>query len=177
MSKTKKILISGFILLNFLAMVRIHLPLDQKIFSTLYRPVNSYLSFFSIYQDWLMFAPNPTRMNIYISAEVEFEDGSKETFVFPRPSEMNIVGKYVKGERYRKIVSEAIRNDTHSWMWPDAARFALRKLREKHFNKIPLKVHLTRHWSETPDVSKEFIPHQTPLKNHKNYRFYTYEVI
>lgn len=177
MSKTKKTFISCFILLNLLAMVRIHLPLDNKFFSSVYRPVDAYLSFFSIYQDWLMFAPNPTRLNVYITAEVEFEDGTKDVFAFPKPSEMNIFQKYVNGERYRKIVSEAIRNDSHSWMWPDTARFALRKLREKHFNKIPLKVHLSRHWSETPDLDKKFIPHQTRLKDFKNYRFYTYEVI
>lgn len=124
-----------------------------------------------------MFAPNPTRLNIFIKADVEFEDGSKDSYVFPRPSEMNIFEKYVSGERYRKIISEAIRNDSHNWMWPDTAKFALRKMREKHYNKIPLKVHLSRHWSETPDMSVEFRPHGEKIKDFKAYRFYTYEVI
>lgn len=177
MSKTKKLIISGFILFNFLTMIRVHVPLEHKFFSNAYKPIDAYLSFFSIYQDWLMFAPNPTRLNLYITADIEFEDGSKDTYFFPRPAQMNLFEKYVNGERYRKIVTEGIRNDSHKWMWPDTAKFALRKMRNKHYNKIPLKVHLSRHWSDTPDLNSEFRPHRAEIKDFKSFRFYTYEVI
>lgn len=172
-----KFFISAFIVLNILAMVRVHLPLDKTFFKSLYRPVDAYLSFFSIYQDWLMFAPNPTRMNASLSAVVEFDDGSSDTFMFPKSADMDIFDKYTHGEKYRKIITEAIRNDTHKWMWKDTAKFALRKLKEKNFSKIPMKVELYRHWAETPQMTTKFIPHGERIPGEKKYKFYTYEVI
>lgn len=178
MSKSRKILISAFIVFNFLTMIRVHLPLnDSKFFSTLYRPIDSYLSFFSLYQDWLMFAPNPNRTNAYVSAEVVFSDGTKDSYSFPRPGELSLAEKYSHGERLRKFVTEGVRRDDNSWMWPDTARFVLRQMREKHFDKIPAKVHLYRHWNETADLSEYFRPHTNPIKNYESYRFYTHEVI
>ncbi len=172
-----KFFISAFIFLNLMAMVRIHLPLDRTFFKSVFKPVDAYLSFFSIYQDWLMFAPNPSRMNVSLSAVVHFDDGSSETFSFPRSRDMGIIDKYTHGEKYRKIITEAIRNDSHSWMWKDTAKFALRKLKEKNFSKIPLKVELFRHWAETPQMSSNFIPHGERIPGEKKYKFYTYEVI
>lgn len=177
MSKTRKIIISAFILFNFLPMLRVHLPLDTKFFSALYKPVDTYLSFFSIYQDWLMFAKNPARINTYLTAEVEFDDGTSEVYMFPHPTELNLMEKYIYGERFRKIISEAIRKDENSWMWQDTAKFALRKLKDKNFHKIPLKVHLNRHWFETPALEQTFIPHLTKYENYQKYKFYTYEVL
>lgn len=177
MSKIKKCFISAFIVINLLAMVRIFVPLEAKFFAALYRPVDSYLSFFSIYQDWMMFAPNPGRANFNIEAEVEFDDGSKEMFFFPRPQEMNLLEKYIYGEKYRKIVSEGIRKDSNRFLWNDTAKFVLRKLKEKSFSKIPLKVHLIRVWDEIPDVGKEFVLHSSAPQKINRYRFYTYEVI
>lgn len=177
MSCAKKILISGFILFNFMAMLRVHIPMESRFFSFIYRPVDAYLSFFSIYQDWMMFAKNPSRINVYMTADVEFDDGTKDTYVFPRPTHMRLIDKYVSGERYRKILSEAIRRDDHRYMWPDTAKFALRKLREKNFHKVPLKVHLIRHWNETPDVKKAFIPHLSRSEKYESFKFYTHEVL
>lgn len=177
MTKINKILVSAFIVLNFLTMVRIFVPLEAKYFATIYRPVDSYLSFFSIYQDWMMFAPNPGRLNTTVEAEVEFDDGSVEKFSFPKQSEMGLFEKYTYGEKYRKIVSEGIRKDENSFMWKDTAKFVLRQLKEKNFSKIPLKVHLIRKWNEIPDVSKEFIPASQSPKSFEQFKFYTYEVI
>ncbi len=124
-----------------------------------------------------MFAPNPSRMNVVVSADVEFDDGTVDTFVFNPLEERSMSQKYVNGEKLRKIVSEGIRNDSHAWMWKDAAKFAVRKLKDKHFDKIPLRVHLIRHWNETPELSAEFIPQEAPPRAKDSYRFYTYEVI
>lgn len=177
MAQAKKIVVSLFILLNFFIMARVHFPLDKTFFAKVYRPIDSYLSFFSIYQDWLMFAPNPGRLNVFVTAKVEFDDGTMDVFTFPRSSELNIVEKYIYGEKYRKFISEGLRKDDHSFMWEDAAKFALRKLRESNFHKVPLRVHLTRHWDEIPDLNKEFRPHGHKSKKYESYKFYTYEVI
>lgn len=177
MSKVRKILISAFIALNILAMVRMHLPLNTKYFATLYRPIDSYLSFFSIYQDWMMFAPNPSKMDVYITAKVEFHDGTSDTYDFEKASRLGLAEKYVFGERFRKFTSEALRKDENQFMWKDAAKFAMRKVRDQNFHKIPVRVRLTRHWALTPDVNVQLIPHRENKKNYETFNFYTYEVI
>lgn len=176
MSGIRKILVISFLILNFLAMARVHLPLENTFFKKVFRPVDTYLSFFSIYQDWYMFAPNPTRMNIRLSANVEYFDGSVETYQFPHTTEMGLFDKYTHGEKFRKIISEGIRKDSHSWMWKDTAKFVLKKMKENNISKIPIKVHLFRHWAETPKLDKQFLAHGSRIPNENSYSFYTYEV-
>lgn len=176
MSKVRKIFISGFIILNFLSMIRIHLPMDNKFLSAIYKPVDSYLSFFSLYQSWTMFAPDPSRANVHLSAEVEFMDGTKDTYFFPQASTMNLEDKFAFGERYR-VISDVIRKDQNDFLWADTAKFALRKLRASNYHKIPLKVNLVRHWNEIPDVKSKFIPHLTKDTDFNSYEFFTYEVL
>lgn len=177
MGKIRKVLISLFIVFNFLTMLRVHLPLDSKFFGTFYRPIDAYLSFFSIYQDWLMFAPNPNRLNLYVTADVEFDDGSTASYDFEHASSDTIWEKYAYGEKYRKFILDGLRKDENAWMRPDAARFALRKLKDGNYHKIPLKVHLTRHWTETPDPKVEWRPHGSKSTKYKSFKFYTYEVL
>lgn len=165
MAHLKKILISIFILINIMGMVKHQLPKNSKFITTAYKPVDAYLSFFSVYQDWMMFAPNPNRHNVYLTAEVEFMDGSKTNYSFPQ------------GERFRKITVEGIRADDKSFLWRDTAKFVLRKIKNENYTKIPLKVHLYRHWEIIPDMEKEFRPHGTFAKNYESYKFYSYEVI
>jgi hypothetical protein len=176
MTRGKKIFISLFIFFNFLIMARVHIPLDSKFWSTFYRPVDAYLSFFSIYQDWMMFAANPTRMNIYISARVKFEDGIEDEYIFPDSSRMSLGEKYRRGERFRKLISETISREENRFMWPDVAKFSLRKLRKRHFTRIPVRVELFQHWRKTPDLKQEFIPHLTKFKLYSTFKFYTHEV-
>lgn len=177
MSKVKKLFISAFIVLNLLSMIRVHVPLDYKFFSNIYRPVDSYLSFFSVYQDWYMFAPNPSRTNYDLSAEVEFTDGSKVLWYFPRAFEMGLGDKYAFGERYRKFIGEGVRKNDNSFMWKDTAKFALRKVGEENFEKIPKRVHLRRYWEDVPLLSDGFRPHGTRNAKMESFRFYTHEVL
>jgi hypothetical protein len=158
-------------------MVRVFVPLEAKFFSAVYKPVDSYLSFFSIYQDWMMFAPNPNRLNNYISAEVEFMDGTKENYLFPRPDQLSLVEKYTYGEKYRKFMSEGIRKDSNSFMWKDTAKFVLRKIRNDNFEKIPAKVHLFRNWNEIPDLNQGFRKYNQLETQYQSFKFFTYEVI
>lgn len=176
MSRVRKIFISGFIILNFLSMIRVHLPMGNKIVSQIYQPVDSYLSFFSLFQSWTMFAPDPSRANVHLSAEVEFMDGTKDTYFFPRASTMNLEDKFAFGERYR-VISDVIRKDQNDFLWIDTAKFALRKLRANNYHKIPLKVNLVRHWNEISDVESNFVPHLSKNTNFNSYEFFTYEVL
>lgn len=124
-----------------------------------------------------MFAPNPSRTNYHLSAEVEFTDGTRELWDFPRASDLSIYDKYVFGERYRKFVSEGVRKDENKFMWKDTARFALRKIGENHYDRIPKKVHLFRHWEDVPLLSSGFREHGTRPPTMNRHRFYTHEVL
>ena len=176
MSRTKKFLISGFILFNFLVMIRIHMPLKNESVASFYKPIDSYLSFFSLYQSWTMFSPDPSKTNVYLSATVEFDDGSTDTYFYPNASEMSMATKYVNGERWR-VISENIRKDSNEFLWKDTAKFALRKLKDTNFHKVPLKVHLYRHWYITPELENKFIPHLAKNQNYSKHKFFTYEVL
>lgn len=125
----------------------------------------------------MMFAPDPSKTNFYITAIAEFDDGTWDQYTFPRGTELTIVQKYVNGEKYRKIITEAIGRDKNQFMWKDVARFALRKMKNSNFRKIPVKVHLTRHWNFIPNIKTKFIPHSEIASNYQSYRFFTYEVI
>jgi hypothetical protein len=176
MKKFQKIIVSFFILFNFLCMLRTFMPLESRFFSFIYRPVDSYLSFFSFYQDWMMFAPNPGRRNVYLTAEVEFDTGERSTYYFPRPWELSLFQKYLFGERYRKIISEAITRDSYRFLWTDTARFVLHKMKEENLHKIPTRVHLIRHLNFITDHDVEFRPHAQVETNYLSEKFYTYEV-
>lgn len=177
MSRYSKVIISIFIIFNFMCMVRIHLPVNTKFFSSIYMPVDHYLRFFSIFQDWLMFAPNPNRTNLEISATVEFEDGTQDVYHFPRPYELSFIGKYMYGEKYRKFTSEGVSRDSNKFMWKDTALFALRKMGETRFDKVPKSVHLYRHWEDIPLLSEDFRTHGTRAGQMQRFKFYTHEVL
>lgn len=177
MGPISKIFISAFIIINFLSMLRVHLPLENKLFASIYRPVDRYLSFFSIYQDWLMFAPNPSRTNLFVTAIVEFSDGSTDTFGFDYHNDLPLMEKYTNGERYRKFLSEGVSKESNKWMWPDIAKFSLRKVSTRNIGKRPVRVRLSRHWDEIPPLRQEFRPHGEELSRYKKFSFYTYEVI
>jgi hypothetical protein len=158
-------------------MIRVHVPMETKLFSNIYKPVDIYLSFFSIYQDWMMFAKNPSRTNSYLTADIEFVDGSVETFHFPKSTELNHFDKYRYGERYRKIISEGILTSQKKFLWKDAARFSLRRLKATQYNKIPKRVYLKKHTFEIPEWRSQFILHSSRNKKYKSTIFYTHEVI
>lgn len=177
MSLFKKVPITIFILFNFLTMARTHLPLNSSYFKALYRPVDKYLSFFSIYQDWMMFSPNPGRVDSYLSATIQFDDGTKTSYQFPKPSRYAFIDNHTYGEKFRKLVSESIRKDDRSYMWEDTAKFALRQVIKKvDYMKMPKRVSLHRHWDETPDISTQFRPHSALVTDYQKFNFYSYEV-
>jgi hypothetical protein len=151
--------------------------METKFFSAIYIPVDTYLSFFSIYQDWLMFAKNPSRTNSYLTADIEFIDGSVETYKFPNSKDLNHFEKYKFGERYRKIISEGIVSTNKKFLWKDAARFSIRKMKETQFTRIPKRVFLKKHTFEIPGWKEQFLPHNSRNKTYQSTIFYTHEVI
>jgi hypothetical protein len=152
------------------------MPMEKSFFKYLYRPIDPFLSAFSIYQSWAMFAENPSRINSHISAEIFFTDGTQTTFNFPKSEELSIMKRYSYGERYRKIISEVITVDANYFLWSDVALFALRRVKEKYPLKFPRLVQLQRSWYLIPHPGKTFIVHSERTRNFRQFKFFTYEV-
>jgi hypothetical protein len=136
-----------------LGLQHIYVANDRWIRNT---PVHYYLTSTGVWQYWDMFAPNPSNLDYYIDAEVQFRDGRKQSRTYPRMSTMSIWDKYFS-ERYRKF-SERVIPENSTYLWPIfAQRIALETYRKTR--EIPIRVFLHSYsrrvqWMDEPQ-SKE----------------------
>lgn len=117
------------------------------------------------WQGWDMFAPDPSNLDIWLDAEIEFADGTVKTHAYPRMYDLSLADKYFQ-ERFRKYV-ERVNGDNMRGKWPTfARRMALEAYTEPE--NPPVRVTLRRHFryierypQETPDVytTVEFYTH------------------
>lgn len=177
MKRFKKIGANVFIIFVLMTMIKTHLPMDTRFFRAVFKPIEIVEASIGTNQTWFMFSPNPSRLDAYVIGEVEYEDGTKDTFDFYKGIGMSMLNKYLYGEKYRKFSSEHLRSDTKKFLWDDASKFVLWKLKEKNNYKIPKKVSLTRYWDEIPTWNKKFIKHREFRDQYSSYVFYTKEVL
>jgi hypothetical protein len=109
--------------------------------------VLQYIQTFGLFQAWDMFAPDPSNVNLYGTAEVEFKSGKVESWTYPRVAEQDLIMK-VPVERYRKYYERAY-HESYGWVWPIFAQ------RVAYVNALdptdpPVMVRLTRHIKITP---------------------------
>lgn len=171
MTKSKKILANTFIVMMLMLMIRPHLPKSKFLFQ-LYRPLIKIESSLGINQSWVMFSPNPSKVDAFVIGVVEYQDGTRDSYDFNKTIGMNILGQYLHGGKYRKYTSEHLRIDKKSFLWSDGADFAVKKLAAKNIGKVATQVTLIRFWSETPDWNKQFIKHGTAKAKYNSYVFY-----
>lgn len=130
-------------------------------------PLPLYFQSTGLWQWWDMFAPNPASTDVYMDAEVEYEDGTVAFQPYPRMYDMPVWLKYFK-ERYRKY-RERLTNDSESWKWPHTAqRLAL--VNYRHTGRIPVRVRLWRHWMDVAPLGQ---PQPT---NYNAYMFWDQEI-
>ncbi|HEY0868439.1 MAG TPA: hypothetical protein VGE01_13725 [Fimbriimonas sp.] len=126
-------------------------------------PIRVYVLSTGMWQYWDMFAPNPTQMDLYGSAEIVYRDGTVRPYRYPRVHDYPIARKYLK-ERYRKFF-ERVRPDDNSWLWPTFAdRIALLSARDPA--NPPVRVRLRRHWLPVAP------PGFTQQKEYSSFMFY-----
>jgi hypothetical protein len=158
-------------------MLRAQLHNNSPVIEFVYKPITFMQNYLSMWRGWNMFAPNPIRVNGFVDAKITYADGSEYIWTFPRPQEGTLLERYIYGERYRKYVMDGLRLDSKSYLWPDGARFVLRKTAKRNLSKRPVSVTLRRRWKDIPNWEEEFIPHKSPPANDFNtFEFYTYEV-
>jgi hypothetical protein len=171
----QRILPLSIITFYVMMMMKTHLPMDKAIFKAAYLPVDRVQYFLGFNQTWMMFSPNPSRLDSLVKGEVEFFDGTSVTFDFLEKDEKSLSYKYLKGEKLRKFSSENLRQDSNKYLWSDASDYVLRKVQQE-VSKKAVKVSLIRYWNETPDWNKSFIKHGDWKENYQSHTFYSKKV-
>jgi hypothetical protein len=154
--RVKRRLISAFLLLLLAVMVPGALPADFFLVTALH--VKSFVTAFNaglapyaatagLQVGWSMFAPNPTRQNTYLDAEITYPGGRKHIWTFPQMQELGYAERYAK-ERYRKFANERLWVKENSALWPDAARYIARLNADS--SNLPQTVKLVHYWSVIP---------------------------
>lgn len=116
-------------------------------------PLMYYPGVTGFWQYWDMFSPNPASVDLYLEADVTFQDGKVTRFKYPRIFNLPIHEKYFK-ERYRKFYENA-NSDAQASTRPFVAqRIALECFNDP--NNPPTKVTLIRFFDtvEAPDVKQ-----------------------
>jgi hypothetical protein len=136
--QVKRAAISGLLLVQLTIMASQAVPVDfypvaalhgQRLLTRLRDGLSPYATALGLRQDWMMFAPNPTRENTFIDAEITYRSGRKRIWTFPQMQELGYAERYAK-ERYRKFANERLWVKEASFLWPDAARYIARLNRE-----------------------------------------------
>ena len=117
------------------------------------------------WQYWDMFAPDPSNVDIWADAEVEFKDGTKKVVPYPRMYALNLYQKYLK-ERYRKFYERAGSAD-HAYLWPAMATQMAREVATDPANP-PVAVVLRKH---TMRIAPPGEPQPTGYTTETYYRY------
>jgi hypothetical protein len=147
--------IGGFFAFHCLAIFLCQFPGSSPVRQALAKPFWGYIRMFKMGQNWAMFAPEPSRMNAFVRAEVKFKDGSIGFFDLPRLSQLGLFERYFR-ERYRKWAIDNLRSDSQKQHWPASARFVARQIHEST-GGIPVEVSFWRHWILVPNPNEEFV--------------------
>lgn len=130
----KRVVISAFLAFNLVVIVSGAIPANvflvtalhaQGFLTALKEKLAPYASAAGLQVGWNMFAPNPSRDNSYIDAEISYRDGRKQIWSFPQMQELGYAERYVK-ERYRRFATESLCAKENAVLWPDAARYIAR---------------------------------------------------
>lgn len=157
-----RLALTAFILFHIVAVLLWLTPVGTTSAEAARTFAANYVSWGGLGQNWGMFAPEPSNLNIYLSANITYQDGSQHTWDFPRMDQIDLVSRYYQ-ERYRKF-EEYAHLDSASGMWPDLAVWIARQNNPEPGNP-PVRVQLTRNWWTVPppppngDISHD-PPHQ-----------------
>lgn len=130
-------------------------------------PLMYYPGVTGFWQYWDMFSPNPASVDLYLEADVTFQDGTTTRFKYPRIYNLPIHEKYLK-ERYRKFYENANSDNQASTRPFVAQRIALESFKDP--NNPPVKVTLIRFFDTVEAPDKPQNPEYTVV------RFFDYNV-
>lgn len=143
-SKLGRALISALVTVTLAAVVVSVLPAShiQACGASVLAP---YLRATGLAQDWDVFAPDPARRTLYVSARIDFADGTAVDWRPPQGG--RLIGPY-RFYRWRKLAT-ALQDDAYrETLWPSVARWLV----DTHADngRRPATVTFIRHWAPTP---------------------------
>lgn len=158
----KKTIISIFIACHIAMLVTAALPDRSLIGDMILNSLARYQIFFGLDQTWSMFAPNPASVNSYLTATINFKDGSTEQWTFPRASQIHGLERFTAGERYRKYQQENLLPMEKAELWFDLSHYVARevqKIEDKGRHREFDQLQFVRHYNVVPHPTQAFIPH------------------
>jgi len=112
--------LSALIVVTLVAIVATNMP-GSELRTRLLRPGQPYLNALGLDQSWGVFAPDPRRVVIDVSALIRFDDGSTANWRFPH--EGSLLGAY-RDYRWRKWEEQLISPANAAVLWKPAALWA-----------------------------------------------------
>ncbi|MCU0316355.1 MAG: hypothetical protein MUC92_07165 [Fimbriimonadaceae bacterium] len=106
-------------------------------------PTGLYMLSTGLWQSWDMFAPDPSKVDIWRDSIVTFQDGTETIHPYPRMKTLPIAEKYLF-ERFRKY-NERLNNDSYGWKWRHTSYRVAYEAWKDPANP-PTRVQLRRHW-------------------------------
>ena len=148
-------ILSTLIVVTLIAIVAINLP-QSELRNQLLRPGQPYLNAIGLDQNWALFAPDPRRIVIGVSAVVTFDSGKTAIWTFPHDGAL--IGTY-RDYRWRKWEENLISPDD-SVLWRPAALWAAST--ETRPGEVPRSVSLVERFAalEPPGVTPSTGPVQ-----------------
>jgi hypothetical protein len=153
-----RVLISIFLLVTLVTLVTANLP-ASRLQDLLLSADHPYLYGVALDQSWEVFAPDPRRETIKVTAQVTFADGSQATWRVPTRNP--VVGEYTD---YRWLKwAEYVISPAYSQLWQPIAVYVARTLATP--TRRPQKVTLTNTWHAIDPPGRipahPFVHHQT----------------
>jgi hypothetical protein len=144
--KRTRLLLSALLAFHIVATLAWLLP-GSALRGDLQPVTDRYIGYSGLWQNWGMFAPEPSNRNLYIHAVVTYADGSEQQWSFPRMNQLDFFNRY-RLERFRKY-EEYAHLDSYAGIWPDLARWIARQNNRDPGNP-PVHVQLIRSWWLVP---------------------------
>lgn len=175
--KTKIFAIWIFIALHLAIIFTSSFPDRNKLSDLIQDKLSLYVDYTGLEQRWTMFAPNPTSLNAYVEAEISFEDGSMDTWIFPRPTKMTFWEIILGGDRYCTIAERYLKYERHAEIWSDVASYVentIARLEADGKKREIKKIQFYRYHNYVENPEKVFILHgeKAPYEKEATYYFY-----
>jgi hypothetical protein len=158
----RKSIISIFLLCYIYAIGLSLLPVSP-VRNALFDPIRPLLLYSGLWENFIVFAPNPPMTNVDLTAKIQRRNGETIIWQYPRMDKLSILDRIEK-ERYRKFGSDHLNYDAEVMFRPDLARFVARLYRDD--DNPPQTITLQRHWADIP-APPDGIGKPLPEHNHQ----------
>lgn len=143
MRKTKW-LVSLFIFAYIFSTALSLLPVSP-LRNALFDPIRPIILYTGLWQNFVLFAPEPPKSNIDITAKVTKKNGQTVDWQYPRMDKLSFFDRIEK-ERYRSFGNDY--TNYYEVFRPDLARYIARLHRDQQ--NPPRTIEIERHWADIP---------------------------